>query len=196
VRVRYHSFGVLLALAGAVPLAGCTGTDYDTQQAWFTKPFQFVSKNGGYTFSELQETKRTQRPITASDLVDNNGACPPQPAQQPPQPPPGAPGNAAANAPQPAPAVDPASLIGGGIGLGMTECDVVQRAGQPASVQLGNTPNGNRTAVLTYNGGPHPGIYRFAGGYLAEMDAVAVSAPTPAPPKKKSAKTPKKNDQG
>ena len=86
-------------------------------------------------------------------------------------------------------------MLGGGVALGMTECDVVQRAGQPSSVQLGNAPNGERTAVLTYNGGPRPGIYRFERGQLAEMDRVAVPAPAPQPVKKKSAKSQKKNDQ-
>ena len=56
-------------------------------------------------------------------------------------------------------------------------------------------PNGERTAVLTYNGGPRPGIYRFERGQLAEMDRVAVPAPAPLPVKKKSAKSQKKNDQ-
>ena len=61
-------------------------------------------------------------------------------------------------------------------------------AGSPAAVQLGSKPNGDRTAVLTFNSGPRSGIYRFERGALVEMDAVA--AP-PAPPKtaqKKSVK--------
>jgi hypothetical protein len=90
----------------------------------------------------------------------------------------------------PAPAA-PDSLLGGGVALGMSECDVVFRAGAPTAVQLGNKPNGDRTAVLTFNSGPRAGIYHFERGALVEMDAVA--AP-PAPPKtaqKKSAKSAK-----
>ena len=41
--------------------------------------------------------------------------------------------------------------MGGGIALGMSECDVVFRAGQPTAVQIGKNPNGDRTAVLTYS---------------------------------------------
>jgi hypothetical protein len=169
----------------AAALSGCANVDFDSQQAWFAKPFQFVSQTGGYTFSELQESKQQQRPITANDLVNSNGSCPPPPA------PPVAPQVAASPGVQamaaPAPAT-PDSLLGGGIALGMSECDVVFRAGSPAAVQLGSKPNGDRTAVLTFNSGPRSGIYRFERGALVEMDAVA--AP-PAPPKtaqKKSVK--------
>jgi hypothetical protein len=73
----------------------------------------------------------------------------------------------------------------------MSECDVVYRAGPPSAVQIGSLPNGDRTAVLTFQGGPRPGIYRFVRGALTEMDAVA---PPPAPPpvaKKKPATTKK-----
>ena len=67
-------------------------------------------------------------------------------------------------------------MLGGGIALGMSECDVVFRAGQPSSVQIGNAPNGDRTAVLTYQSGPRPGIYHFLRGGLTEMDGVPPSA--------------------
>jgi hypothetical protein len=73
----------------------------------------------------------------------------------------------------------------------MSECDVVSRAGPPSSVQIGSTPGGDRTAVLTFNGGPRAGVYRFQGGALIEMDAVAEPAAPPQVAKKKPAK-PKK----
>ena len=73
----------------------------------------------------------------------------------------------------------------------MSECDVVARAGAPTNVQIGNAPNGDRTAVLTYNSGPRPGIYHFQRGRLMQMDSVAESAPPPQTAKKKPAK-PKK----
>ena len=73
----------------------------------------------------------------------------------------------------------------------MSECEVVWRAGAPNNVQLGNNPNGDRTAVLTFDSGPRPGIYRFERGRLMEMDGVA---PPPAPPQvaKKKPVKPKK----
>jgi hypothetical protein len=177
----------------AVALSGCANVDFDSQQAWFAKPFQVVSQTGGYTFSELQESKLQQHPITANDLVNSNGSCPPPPAQ------PAAPQAAAGPGVQPMPApaaAAPDSLLGGGVALGMSECDVVSRAGAPTAVQLGNKPNGDRTAVLTFNSGPRSGIYHFERGALVEMDAVA--AP-PAPPKtaqKKSAKPGKSAKSG
>ena len=42
--------------------------------------------------------------------------------------------------------------------------------------------------MLTYNSGPRPGVYRFAGGRLTEMDRVEVPALPPKPAKKKIAK--------
>jgi hypothetical protein len=181
---RIVSGRIVVPLAAAAALAGCANADmFENKDAWFSKPFQFVSRNGGYTFSDLQDSKERAHPITANDLVDNNGACPqPLPQQIP---------AAAAPAPgQPAgmpPAADTNTLLGGGIALGMSECDVVNRAGAPNSVQIGKNPNGDRTAVLTISGGPRPGIYNFVGGSLAEVDRVQVP-PTPQTAKKETAK--------
>jgi hypothetical protein len=182
--------GVVVAVALAAALGGCANLDVDTNQAWFAKPLDVAGRNaGGYTFSELAETKQHQRPITPSDLVDNNGGCPLRAA---PPPAPNSPGNQTAS---PAPAPDAASLLGGGVALGMSECDVVSRAGQPSRVEIGNNPNGDRTAVLTFDAGPRPGLYRFVRGTLTEMDRVAQAANPPPPEKKKPAKAQKKNNQ-
>jgi hypothetical protein len=192
---------VLAVLAASAALCGCADVDFGSQQAWFAKPIDLAGRNAGYTFSELQESKQHQRPITANDLVSSNGACPSPPAatQVVAAAAPAAPtaqGASATDAAAPATGAD--ALLGTAVALGMSECDVVFRAGQPNSVQIGQNPNGDRTAVLTYDAGPRPGIYRFERGQLAEMDAVA---PPPAPPKiaskkkpSKSAKTQKKNE--
>jgi len=174
--------GALPALALAVALSGCANADLNSSQGWFSKPLDLSGRSGGYTFSELQES-RNERPITASDLVDGNGACAPLPAPAP-APSQSASGNPGASAPV---SPDAPSLLGEGVALGMSECDVVYRAGQPTAVQLGKNPNGDRTAVLTFSGGPRPGIYRFERGRLMEMDRV--EEPPPAPQvKKKPAK--------
>jgi hypothetical protein len=180
------------AMAVAVALSGCADVDTN-KDSWFAKPFQFVSRNGGYSFSELQETKDHAKMMGSNDLVDSNGACPapaaqPVPAAQP------APAAAPGNQPAPPPAADANSLLGGGIALGMSECDIVSRAGAPNSVQLGNNPNGDRTAVLTFSAGPRPGIYHFERGALMEIEGVP--AP-PAPPKvaKKKPASPAKQNQ-
>ena len=181
-----------MALTMAVALGGCANVDLETSQSWFAKPLDVAGRNaGGYTFSELADTRQHQRPITARDLVDGNGACPPPAAPQTPT----APGSPAPAAPA---APGTTSSLGGGIALGMSECDVVFRAGQPNKVEFGKNPNGDRTAVLTYNTGARPGIYHFERGALMQMDSVQVSAPPPQPAKKKAAKStkpPKKSDQ-
>lgn len=188
-----------VALGAAIALSGCANVDVDSEQAWFAKRFDLTGRNAGYTFSELQESKQRQKPITANDLVSSSGACPAPVAAAP---------QAAVAGPgvQPTiPAAAPADdlLLGSGIALGMSECEVVARAGAPSAVQIGKTPGGDRATVLTFNGGPRAGVYRFERGALTEMDRVAVAAPPqdvakkkPAKPSKsaKSAKPQKKNE--
>jgi hypothetical protein len=188
VQFRSNEIGIIGALAITVALGGCANVDIENKDAWFSKPFQFVSRSGGYTFSELQESKARSQPITANDLVAANGSCPQPTAQSAPA------GAAAANQPGSAPvapaATDTSALLGGGIGLGMSECDVVFRAGAPNAVQIGKNPNGDRTALLTFNSGPRPGIYHFEAGTLTEVEQVQTT-PAPAQTAKKKPASPK-----
>jgi hypothetical protein len=104
------------------------------------------------------------RPVTTADLVGPQGQCA---------------GTGADSSP-----------AQGGIALQMTECEVVKRAGTPENVQVGTNERGERTVTLTYNGGPRPGIYHFAGGRLYDIDRVEQppEPPKPAKPKKPAAK--------
>jgi hypothetical protein len=179
VQFRANATGIVAAFTAALALCGCANVEYENKDAWFAKPFEIVSRKGGYTFSELQETKERSRSITANDLVDGNGSCAAPQASQAPA------AAAAAQAPGVPPATDAGSLLGGGVALGMSECDVVFRAGSPSAVQVGKGPNGDRTAVLTFDSGPRPGIYHFAGGALAEVERVQGA---PAPPSAQVAK--------
>jgi hypothetical protein len=175
----------------AAALSGCANTDiFDNNERWFSRSLDVTGKTGGYSFSELQESSRN-RPIAAADLVDANGACPPLPA------PAAAPAPSAANGATPIPTAGeaPPTLMGQGIALGMSECDVVYRAGAPSNLELGKNPNTERTLVLTYNSGPRPGIYRFEAGRLMDMDRVEVPAPPPAPKVVKKKKPPVKPQQ-
>ncbi len=162
----------------ALTLAGCSGSDYDTSGAWFSKPLDLFGRRGGYTFSQLGGSKQ-ERAITANDLVDANGACP---AATPPAQPQSAAGNPGESSPAAAEGV-----VLGGVAVGMSECDVVARVGRPTAVNLGTSPSGDRTAILTFTSGPRPGVYRFIAGRLTEMDRV--EEPAPAPEKNKAAKT-------
>lgn len=193
VQVRVSIGCMVGAMAVAVALSGCGDVDTN-KDSWFAKPFQFVSRNGGYSFSELQETKERTKVIGAGYLVDSSGACPSPlaPAAQPAAPaqpgPAAAAGGNQAGAPS---APDANSLLGGGVALGMSECDIVNRAGAPNSVQLSKNPNGDRTAVLTFNAGPRPGIYHFERGALMEIEGVPAPPAPPKVAKKKPAKPPK-----
>jgi hypothetical protein len=165
--------GVLAALAMAGMLGGCGGDVGWDAGSLFRKPIDVVGRTGGYTYSDLGESSLT-RPVTEADLVDANGSCP---AAAPP-----AAGSAAPGSDAPG--------LNEGVGLGMTECQVVARAGPPNSVQLGNNPNGDRTAIISYQSGPRPGVYHFERGRLMQMDRVEV-APPPPQAKKKPAKAKK-----
>jgi hypothetical protein len=163
--------GVLAALAIAFGLAGCANSGVDLTQPWFRKPANLFGQTGGYQYSDLQEARR-DRPIGANDLVEQNGTCAAPAAAPPAQ---------AGGSPPPPP------MPGEGVALGMSECEVVYRAGQASNIQIGRNPNGDRTAVLTFQSGPRPGIYRFERGRLMEMDSVAPppnAAKQPAPAKK------------
>jgi hypothetical protein len=165
--------GVLAALVMAGMLGGCGGDVGWDAGSLFRKPIDVVGRTGGYTYSDLGESSLT-RPVTEADLVDANGSCP---AAAPP-----AAGSAAPGSDAPG--------LNEGVGLGMTECQVVARAGPPNSVQLGNNPNGDRTAIISYQSGPRPGVYHFERGRLMQMDRVEV-APPPPQAKKKPAKAKK-----
>jgi hypothetical protein len=58
-----------------------------------------------------------------------------------------------------------------GIGLGMTECDLVRLAGPFDQIDLGANERGERTAVLTYARGERAGVYRFTSGLLTVIEA-------------------------
>lgn len=82
-------------------------------------------------------------PAPASELVDAEGRCP-------------------------APSTEGPML--GGIALGMTECEVVRRAGAPSRVEIGANEHGERTVMLTYLAGERAGMYRFVSGRLVTME--------------------------
>lgn len=185
-QVRSNRSGVLAALSLALALAGCANADvFDNNEHWFSRPFDFAGRNAGYKFSELQETKAARGSVGANEMVDASGACPAMPAPNAAVAPP--PAESQGVTPAPAGSAEQSPLLGGAVALGMTECEVVYRAGAPANVQIGTNPNGERSVVLTYNGGPRPGIYRFEAGRLMDMDRVEVAEPKPAKKKPKVA---------
>lgn len=160
-----------------------------------------------------------QGPVGAEDMVSADGSCTAPAAAlaqsaepSPAAPEPSAPADRAvgsvagdlAGAPMPAATtasatpnsglqkLEPASgspPVAGGIALGMTECQTVQRAGTPSNVAISAGEKGERKVVLTYLGGPWPGIYTFTGGRL---NVVERAPEQPKPAKAAPKKTPKK----
>jgi len=172
VSVRHTlKLGALL-VAAVGPLAGCSGmSDVFSRDAdWFANQPRILGNSRTLETPPLT----SQRQIAPDDLISADGMCagmaPPAEANAMTE------GEQAATAPA-------TSSMPAGIGLGRTECEVARYAGQPDSTELGNNPNGDRTAVLTYLKGPRPGIYRFVGGRLAAVERAPVPEAPPKPAK-------------
>jgi hypothetical protein len=166
---------LILPIVISAGLAGCSSQILPEGKL---QPMKFFEKQDASTPGlDGEASFGTSAPVTPEDLVDASGAC-----------------AASAVAAAPAPAQDSATgtIAGdlgsqnvqsppvlGGVALGMTECQVVQRAGQPGKVEISADPNNDRATVLTYMTGPWPGIYKFSVGRLKEVERVA----EPPPPK-------------
>lgn len=187
----------MLVCAAAVALAGCKNSNQLFQDnndgGWFSKPVEMFSKpewakSANATTADLGPSG----PVGPDDLVSADGRCAmpgvpeaPPVAASPDQPP----GAVVVNTPS-------MPLVSGGVALGMTECQVVQRAGSPSNVSIGAGGSGERAVVLTFLNPPWPGIYRFSDGRLKVVDRAPLPpAPPKAPPKKKKAAAKKKPAQ-
>ena len=106
-------------------------------------------------------------PVGPADLVDGQGTCS---------------GGAGQGSPD-------AASAARGVGLEMTECEVVRSLGPPQAAEIGSEGNGVRSSVLTYRSGDRPGIYRFSGGRLKSIEQG--DEPLPPASKKPPAKKPK-----
>jgi len=153
--------GALAALA----LAGCSAgiEKYSPDAGWFSKPLVSFNTPDWGSRSRAKE-RLSSRPVGAEDLLTAEGACPD-----------GSPPVAAAPETPP----DAAAPTAAGIALDMTECEVVRRAGTPQRFEVASTEGGERSVVLTYQGGARPGIYRFLSGRLVSIER-AGDAPAPA----------------
>jgi hypothetical protein len=199
-------FALAFAAVLAAGIAGCKDSNQlfaDNNESWFNKPL-FVKPDWAQSASISKTADLGPKgPVGPDDLVGADGRCGAAPQiaqaqtetpQSPADRPVGSMAGDLAGAPMPAGAqvVEPSMpQVMGGIALGMTECQAVQRAGQPGNVAIGAGDRGDRSVVLTYLSGPWPGIYRFSDGRLKVIER----APTPpeppkAPPKKKTAKKP------
>src|SRR5262249_45861511 len=167
---------IVFACTAALAVAGCKNTaqvfEDQNDGGWFSKPF--IAKPDWARASTGNVSLGPQGPVGPDDMVSTEGQCAAPAAGL-------AQSGEAANpsggpaAAQAAAAPDSglqrlettsAPLVTGGIALGMTECQAVQRAGTPSNVAISTGDRGERKVVLTYLSGPWPGIYTFSGGRL------------------------------
>jgi hypothetical protein len=185
--------GIALLCATALTVAGCKNSNQlfedNNDGGWFSKPVQMFktpdwAKPANTNTAELGPSG----PVGPDELVNADGSCA---MAAVPAPPPVTP-----DQPSDAPVVNtPAGpQVMGGVALGMSECQVVQRAGNPSNVQIGAGASGERSVTLTFLNPPWPGIYRFSDGRLKVVERAPTPPPTAkAPPKKK--KTAKKRPE-
>jgi len=158
-------------ICGSLAVAACALPD--------TESFRVPDSTN--LFRRLSVTSYAEKPlppVTAADLVDTSGRC-----------------AGAYVAPS---AGDPGAvtlkdagvpLIPAAVGLEMTECDVVKRAGVPERVEIGTNERQERTATLSYVRGDRPGVYSFTAGRLKSMEMASVpSEPVKTAKKGKSTK--------
>jgi len=185
-RHRVH-LGIALACAAALGVAGCKNSadifQDQNEGGWFSKPLDIFGKPDWARPSANRGVNLgPQGPVSAEDMVSADGACA-QPSAALAQvaeaaPAPAAPAQLADRSLQ---HLEPggAPTVAGGIALGMTECQAVQRGGSPNNVAISADERGERKVVITYLSGPWPGIYTFNGGRLSVIDR-APEQPKPA----------------
>ena len=169
-----QSRSLFFVLVSALALAGCGGSSdmFSDVRLFPNARDAFSSRDWSSAAPSAAEISLNRR-VTAEDYVDANGAC--------------AAAAVAEAAPAETGAAPAAAGIPLGIGLNMTECQVVQRAGQPNTTDIG-AENNARKVVLTYTGGSWPGIYTFVDGRLKVVDQIAVPEQPKSTTKKRPAK--------
>jgi hypothetical protein len=173
----------IACLGAALSLGACSGTIFAMPDFESFRPPDTSTLFRPYSVTSYKE--KPLPPVTAEDLVDQDGRCAVATAPAAEQPA----GEQATAMAQPESSPTDAGLpqIPGGIALDMTECDVVKRAGIPQRVEIGSE-GGERRTTITFLGGLRPGIYHFAGGRLRSMDR----APEPPPQPKPTRRAPKR----
>ena len=152
-----------LWLPAALALSACSTIDTET----FRMPD--LSVITPRTTATLRETP--VKAVTQEDLVDTEGRCSGVPFGPDP--------NIPSNQQQ-----DNIPMIPTAIGLDMTECDVVKRAGHPEKVDFSTNARGERNVTLTYTRGARPGIYQFTAGRLTSIERAGEPPPPPKPQRK------------
>jgi hypothetical protein len=155
---------VALPVAALLLLSACATPDNTQPAAKMSDMFATP------TWAQANQARATtSRAITQNDLINQDGSC-------------ALPASTDGVAPA-SPDAD-AALAGqgalptvqGGVALGMTECQVLQRTGAPDTFNI-SAEGTDRVATLTVTRGSWPGLYSFRSGRLVSVEQVAVPAP-------------------
>jgi hypothetical protein len=152
-----------LLLIGTAAVAGCT--------AETTSSLKTLDPHAppGWAAQSAGETKGLSRAGSITEILDSDGRCMGDQFSAAKDP---LPERASAGRSASAPT---------GIGLDMTECEVVKRAGRPAdSIEIAVNDRGERVTNLTYRAALQPGLYRFRSGRLFSIERL----PEPTVPNK------------
>jgi len=159
----------------ALSIAACSSMP-DVSQ--FRAPSVDLSSFQVSDWNTFARNQRGARPVGSDDLVDGSGRCGGMAVAVTGDP--GVDGSAQ-------PALTPASSARG-VGLDMTECEVVTAAGAPQQVDIGANERGERNVIMTYTSAERAGTYRFVSGRLVSLER----GPEPPPTKQVEKKPAKK----
>jgi hypothetical protein len=162
-----------LGLLAALVLLGCS-----SDNVVVNSPAKVFAVPEWAKFQSTAKPVTGRRAVTADDLANADGQCSGADTTLGAAPPESAPPTAGAPGAPAAPG--PGAAETRGVGLEMTECQVIRRNGHPDRVEIGADPGGQRATVLTYLQGVRPGIYHFVDGRLKQVER----APEPAAPEK------------
>jgi hypothetical protein len=173
-----HAVRTALLGASAVAMTACA---YLPDFAEFKTPTLNLDSFQVHDWNAYARSQTSARSVGPNDLVDGNGYC----ANMAP---PVTQTNADPSNPIP---VAPPAPTGGGVGLDMSECEVVMAAGMPQHVDIATNERGDRTVVMTYTTSERAGTYRFVGGRLVSLER----GPEPPPTQQAQKKPTKKQDK-
>lgn len=181
-RSRLHSALQLVALwsVAAGCLCACATPENNVPSAKLSDVFATPD----WAAFSATAAPTVKRAVTPNDLLTADGRCAAQPG-------PATDGSAQPESADAALAGQgPLPGVQGGVGLGMTECEVLQRTGMPERFDIG-AEGTERILTMTVTRGTNAGLYKFRGGRLVSIDRIDV----PAPPKT-AKKSPAKKQSG
>jgi hypothetical protein len=166
---------VALSAAFALSISACS---YAPDVSQFRAPTLDVSSFQIHDWNTYAKNQTGVRAVGSDDLIDGSGRCGGMAAP------------VASNVGTDAPGQPAAALVASsrGVGLDMTECEVVVAAGAPQQVDIGSNERGERNVIMTYTTAERSGTYRFVGGRLVSLERGPEPPPTQEAQKKPAKK--------